>query len=338
MSSQTRRSSSSRPPWSGATARALKEIYGSSFKSAAALFISKAKELRVETGVTGPPFDPRRYAEAMGIRVEEKDDIALDGLLKRGDKKEFVVHLKRSAHPLRKNFTLAHELAHTFFYDDLLEFSERFRGRTDLASYDVHEERLCDLAAAELLMPSLEFKNDVLQGGISPLTLRTLMNRYGVSLRAIGLRASHLIRGIACALWLPHRHAFNLEWITPASLKPLILCESGASSVELASDNPGQVVTRRDTLYCPNQGGRIVKRTSSLRFRSGQVLSVIFVEPPQIRQERVSRSPNGDGAESAVTRLQLGTGVVATGQAARTASWTQLGLDFAIKKAPKSRE
>src|SRR5207247_1977344 len=98
--------------WVGPTATTLEQVYGC--KSAAVLFVRKAKQVFRAAKVSGPPFDPRDYASALGIRVKEKALMAFDGMLTRSDDGEFEVTLKRECSYRRKNFTLAHEIAHTF--------------------------------------------------------------------------------------------------------------------------------------------------------------------------------------------------------------------------------
>lgn len=266
--------------WSGPTVRALKRIFGC--KSPVDFFVEKAREIIRETGINGPPFNPREYANALGIRVEEREDMTIDGILKCIDQEKFVIYVKKHSNPYRKNFTIAHEIAHTFFYYDLLDFPEKFRGNATFQEYDQEEERLCDFAAAELLMPFSIFKNDLLgfqdDNCITPLTLLKLKGQYQVSLTAIAKRAVWVMQNLACALWTPQRHGITLEWITPSSLKPLILCQTGKSSVERALRQTGEVVTSRDLFYyVQGQRRTISRQTSSFMFRSGQIFSVIYL-------------------------------------------------------------
>jgi len=268
--------------WFGPTARILQSVY--SCKSPVPLFIAKAQQTRYETGVGGPPFNPGEYAKALGITVEEKEDMTLDGILKYRGKGGFLIQLKKDAQPYRKNFTLAHEIAHTFFYDVLVQARQRndnsisFRGN----NFDQEEERLCDIAAAELLMPFDKFSSDLLQSeqdeDITPEKLFWLMDRYQVSLSAVAIRATWIIRNLACAFWRRRQHAINLEWVTPKSLSPLVLCQTGRSSIEEALKGPpGRVITKVDTFYyCPGYRSKIIRKTSSLKTRSGQVISVLL--------------------------------------------------------------
>ena len=262
--------------WVGATARILRRVYGS--KSPATLFTEKARQILRETKVSGPPFDPFEYAHKLGITVQEKEDMVIDGLLQRNDQCEFVVHLKKNAPKYRKNFTLAHEISHTFFYD-LLTHPMSFRSNS---SFDPEEERLCDLAAAELLMPCSVFKRDLLKNSdITPKTLLELSNLYEISLQAVAIRAVGVIQNLACSIWKLQGPAIDLHWITPSKLNRLTLCQTGKSSVEQAIDQPGEEFTCLDSFYGGRASGRMMGKTASFRLRSGQVLSVITLPKNQ---------------------------------------------------------
>ena len=260
--------------WNGPTARLLEEIYGC--KSPVSLFVSRARELVKTSNMTKPPFDPFRYARILKILVEEPADMVLDGTLRRGDDGAFIVYLKRDVSRQRKNFTLAHEIAHTFFYDAQQTKIDKNRGSE---RFDPEEERLCDLAAAELLMPFAVFRSDLMRlrnreelAAITPVVLIDLARRYDVSTRAVAIRASWTVEDLACVIW-NRNGTINEEWTTPQCFKRLRLCQTGVSSVETAFDSPGRVVTRNDSFYL--NGGRISRTTSSLQFRSGKVMSVI---------------------------------------------------------------
>jgi len=260
--------------WSGPTAEPLKSTLGVQPKK---LFASKANEIRIAKKIAGPPFDPYEYAEALGIEVQEVEDLPMDGLLKRNDSGVFVVHLKKEASRFRKNFTLAHELAHTFYYNHLMEHSPRFRGNT---AADPEEEFLCDLGASELLMPREVFQRDLMthrqDGLITPLTLIQLLRVYQVSLQAVAIRSANIMKDIACAIWDRSGCAINVKWITPKTMGRLVLCQTGKSSVELAFQKVGEGITAIDSFYSPRDGNRMIrKKVSSLQLRTGSVVSVL---------------------------------------------------------------
>jgi hypothetical protein len=258
-----------KPKWSGPTATTLRSVYGN--RSPLSLFREKAIEVRQTTGVKGPAFDPFEYAVQLGIRVEEREGMSIDGLLK-CESGQYVVHLKKDVFDLRKNFTLAHEIAHTFFYG-LLAHPNSFRG--SVAS-DPEEERLCDAAAAEMLMPYAIFKNDLLgEGEVTPHTLFGLINKYKVSLQAVTIRAAEVSGDLACAFWKREGHAIRLISITPPRLKNWKLCQTERTSVELALSSPGRPFTKSDSFYGAKENGRIRRKVSSYSFTPDKVISVI---------------------------------------------------------------
>jgi hypothetical protein len=227
----------------------------------------------------------------MGVVVKHVDGMPMDGLLRRTREGSFVVHLKTEVGRVRKNFTLAHELAHTFFYDCLMKHSPRFRGNNGA---DPEEEALCNLGASELLMPSQVFDRDLMKyrqdGIITALTLIKLANLYQVSLQAVTVKAVNSVPQLACALWSRSRSAINAQWVAPKTLSPLVLCQTGKSSVEMAFQRPGEVITSLDSFYCPRHGRRrIRRRTSSLRLRTGAVFSVLTA---QLKQSKLSTTSN----------------------------------------------
>jgi Zn-dependent peptidase ImmA (M78 family) len=257
--------------WCGPTARTLRSVYGQ--KSPLSLFREKAIEVRQTTGVKGPAFDPFQYATRLGIRVEERERMSIDGLLK-CDRGQYVVHLKKEIFDLRKNFTLAHEIAHTFFYG-LLAHPNSFRGSI---SADPEEERLCDAAAAEMLMPYSIFKTDLLaENEVTPHTLFGLVNRYRVSLQAVTIRAVEVSSDLACAFWKREGPAINLISITPSYFKSWKLCQTERTSIELALSSPGKAFTKSDSFYGAKEHGRIRRKVSSYSFSPNKVISVINV-------------------------------------------------------------
>jgi Zn-dependent peptidase ImmA (M78 family) len=260
--------------WSGPTAEPLRSTLGLQPKQ---LFASKANEIRIAKEINGPPFDPYAYAKALGVVVEEVEELPMDGLLKRADSGTFVVQLKKEASHFRKNFTLAHELAHTFYYDHLMEHSVRFRGNR---TADPEEEFLCNLGASELLMPGELFQRDLIKyrhdGVITPATLIQLSSLYQVSLQAVMIRCTGLMKNIICAIWRRAGVAINLEWLSPKKVGRLVLCQTTRSSIELAFENPGEIMTAVDSLYSRRNGNRMIRKKGlSLQLRTGSVISVL---------------------------------------------------------------
>jgi hypothetical protein len=267
--------------WAGPTAAALRQIYGT--QSPITLFLSKVNDVHSRVRIVGPPFDPYAYAAALNIRVKEEDHMAMDGLLRHREGEGFEITLRKDQPSARKNFTLAHEIAHTFFYSDLLELDDKSK---PTLGYDKEGEFLCDLAAAELLMPTNRFKKDLeskaRDGKITPSTVLELRALYNVSLQAVCTRIARLRKDLICALWNLESKAIHLEWVAPSCVRPLVLCHTGHSSVERAFHRSGEVVTGIDWFYL--RGKRAKRTTFSRSFRSGCALSVLQSGIPRRRR------------------------------------------------------
>lgn len=98
----------------------------------------------------------------------------------------------------RRNFSLAHELAHIMvletqsFVEDL---PGAFKFRSSVSATDrwKAEERLCDAIAAELLMPERTFTVEAARFGSSLENLPRLANQFGASLTAAAIRYWELL-------------------------------------------------------------------------------------------------------------------------------------------------
>lgn len=222
----------------------------------------------------------------------------MDGLLKQTQLGKFVIRLKREVCQSRKNFTLAHELAHTFFYDALMNCSPKFRG-----SYtaDPEEEALCNIGARELLMPRESFQRDLKKhrqsGLITARTLLQLASLYQVSLQAAAIRLTTIYKKIACVMWEKSGCAINMKWVAPIRRGKLILCQTGRSSVELAFKGPpNEQITANDSFYCTGGVGsrRIRKETLSQKFSTGSVFSIFG------QQSHPEKSANDDSRQEEV--------------------------------------
>lgn len=141
-------------------------------------------------GWSGPPFDPAILAGLNGIKVEETDEpFDGDGRIfpRRG---QVVIQYRKGQMLERQRFTICHELAHTCFPDAF----ERVRcsGRTDSDAAYRSFERLCDIGAAELLLPREEFTADLNQRVLSLPHADELRQRYLASIDATVIRCVSL--------------------------------------------------------------------------------------------------------------------------------------------------
>lgn len=162
----------------------------------------EARKLLRATEQDSPPFSAPRVAYLRKIRgVEWTEVSSLSRLVP--IKGGFVIKMNPQA--LRstdepegtpftglQNFSIAHEIGHTFFYD--IDSPTPSRPVRDIGSSG--EERLCDIFAAELLMPEGKFSIDarrVLQKeGYITKKLIDLRARYGVTMHATAIRLKEL--------------------------------------------------------------------------------------------------------------------------------------------------
>lgn len=104
----------------------------------------------------------------------------------------------------RVAFSIAHEIAHTFFPNSI--HGARFRNICASESREANElERLCDLGASELLMPLSEFQNASAGIGYSLSSVPALMEVFGSSFEATAFRLASAHPGTAVAGLLRYR-------------------------------------------------------------------------------------------------------------------------------------
>ncbi|MEW6159363.1 MAG: ImmA/IrrE family metallo-endopeptidase [Verrucomicrobiota bacterium] len=102
--------------------------------------------------------------------------------------------------PERQRFTIFHEFAHTLF-PDYCEFMPLHQSETrKLPDAEREFEYLCDLGAAEMLLPGEDFLKDL--NGHQPLgfeVVHTLRKRYEASIDATTHRLVELASDVPCA-------------------------------------------------------------------------------------------------------------------------------------------
>jgi Zn-dependent peptidase ImmA (M78 family)/O-acetyl-ADP-ribose deacetylase (regulator of RNase III) len=154
----------------------------------AALIAARACRLALEAmedGWMGPPFDPFELAEKRGVGLFAREDVA-DARLVPGSPPRIEFNPHR--HGPRVRFSIAHELAHLLFSDH----DEQIQHRGAPASGDAWQlELLCNVAAAELLMPAGAFPQERLDD-LSLAHLLDVRTRFGVSTEAVLRRAVRL--------------------------------------------------------------------------------------------------------------------------------------------------
>lgn len=153
--------------------------------------IDRAREVAtrvMDEGWAGPPFDPRELARILDIEILPNSEVR-DARISIGDGQRFIIELNPLRPPLRQRFSLAHEIAHTLFPD----CGEKVRNRAlhaHINESDWELEALCNIAAAELLMPAGSMPENARDGSIDhALNLR---KQFEVSAEAVLIRTVQL--------------------------------------------------------------------------------------------------------------------------------------------------
>ncbi len=143
-----------------------------------------------DTGVPwpGPPFDLRLLASFLGHEVIDakptlSDDAELHPIIEQPG--SFRIYCNPDCPVKRQNFSIAHELGHTIIPPPNGQL--RTRLHSEDPAYDFLE-RLCNLAAAEFLLPFSVFSKDLKASGISYTSMVALSELYTASYEAVGRR------------------------------------------------------------------------------------------------------------------------------------------------------
>lgn len=141
----------------------------------------------MDNGWSGPPFDPLFLSDYLKLRVLPRGDLRDARIVPAGD--SFCIEYNPTRPRGRVRYSIAHEIAHTLFPD----CSDQTRNRAaphEIRSDEWELEALCNIAAAEFLMPMGSIGHLAPQDlGID--NLLELRQKYDVSTEAILIRAVH---------------------------------------------------------------------------------------------------------------------------------------------------
>jgi len=132
----------------------------------------------------GPPYEPEELASFMGIQVRPAhDDIRADARIFPDGQGALQLEYNPLTPPQRIRFSICHELAHTFF-PDCYEYTRHRGGKTAFDPVHAEFERLCNIGAAELLMPWDDFSVRMSVRPIDGSLVLRLREDFDVSLEA----------------------------------------------------------------------------------------------------------------------------------------------------------
>ena len=137
----------------------------------------------------GPPFDVKQLASALGHHIVWQKPMASEDAELHpipGRPGEYKIYCNPESSESRQNFNIAHELGHTIIPP--INFQRRSRHVPDDPEHQVLE-RLCNLAASELLLPYAPFVADLQRtGGPRLESLDELSSLYRASPEAVARR------------------------------------------------------------------------------------------------------------------------------------------------------
>ena len=152
--------------------------------------ILKARQFVRDAGIDSIPVDIERYAATVKVRIKvssDLDDEESGQTFPIGGKHIVTVNGNHSEE--RQRFTVLHEIAHI-----VLELPSQHHGTNittaDMLSYRRRpkEEILCDVFAAECLLPYDQFRKDVEDVDVSMDAVKSLATRYKTSVTSTGSR------------------------------------------------------------------------------------------------------------------------------------------------------
>ena len=164
--------------WKSAAARRLREMAGvKCIELAIPTLVNK-----VLSGIDCPPTDLNALCDRLNVTaVVDDDSIPVVGELRR-ENGAFRILCSAGQSTTRRRFTIAHELGHVLF--------ETSGPRPPRVGADL--ERLCDMLAAEILMPKAIFEATLERSSIDGSVVRRLALTFQTSLTATVLRCAEL--------------------------------------------------------------------------------------------------------------------------------------------------
>ena len=168
----------------------------------------------MEDGWHGPPYDPFHLADLLKIELVARQDLDDARLVTEAGNPR--IEFNPARRPARVRFSIAHEIGHFLFPDYAQRV--RYRDLSERRGDDWQLEILCNVAAAELIMPIGTFPI----AEAMDLSLAHLLDqrtRYKVSTEALLRRVIKLTERPSCmfaAARLGNSGEFRLDYLVPS--------------------------------------------------------------------------------------------------------------------------
>lgn len=167
------------------------------------------RRLLATSGQSTPPIRLQELLPLCHARKVERD-IATPGLLEIHGH-TYVVVVRKGINWRRQRFTIAHELGHILLLNALVQ-TPSLLAALRAPEHWAQAERLCNLAAAELLIPQEDLLRELQKFQLSSRGLLQLYDRYMTSLTPLFIRLSEVLPGSSVSLWRKHaRHPHEPE-------------------------------------------------------------------------------------------------------------------------------
>ncbi|MCC6543078.1 MAG: ImmA/IrrE family metallo-endopeptidase [Nitrospirae bacterium] len=165
-------------------------------------------------GWSGPPFDPAILASLIGIRIVPVElPSSIDAMIVPAEDGRLKILLNKTITQLeRQNFSICHEIAHTFF-PDCAEFIRRREKRHEKADPEREVEVLCNIAASELLLPGDHFNESLNAYGLTMSSVLPLSELFRASKSAAIIKmVSSGIKVCAAVFLEPGHRKYEKRW------------------------------------------------------------------------------------------------------------------------------
>lgn len=177
-----------------------------------------ARDLLRKYAPDGPPYDPFLVAQGLRVDVQDTELTGIEGYIETKNGR-YIASISTCAPETRRRFTLAHELCHVLLMRKAEDGKPvrliRFRANGNLPGLhqDPVEESLCNYFAGELLMPSDEIRERLLDHALEPNVILDFARDYDVSHQAAAIQIVRVLKDrlIACSFW-------NLQSLWPMPL------------------------------------------------------------------------------------------------------------------------
>lgn len=182
--------------WNDSSVKQLIERYSSEYGNDPIEIVrSLARDLVLKSytkGWIGPPYNMVELAKLWKISIGPNDNV-LDGRLIPKANNKFAIEYNPRQSESRINFSIAHEIAHTFFPD----CADKVRNRYSKEEIEIENnwqlEFLCNVAASELLLPYAEFSSEANAAPLNLNTIKSLASRYNASIESVFLRFTEVV-------------------------------------------------------------------------------------------------------------------------------------------------